>query len=123
MSNKVKVIISDDQKAVKIPTGIRLLIRRCCNAVKAAPEFAEPFCESEIFLIIQQDILSTLYEASHSLTGYSERLTYFGEGKVLAVILLHNAALMLCKQVAIAIEQHYEFKFLCHMETPVAGVI
>ena len=27
------VIIEDRQKAVKIPTGIRLLIRRCCNAV------------------------------------------------------------------------------------------
>ncbi len=32
-SNKTKVIISDRQKVIKIPTGIRLLIRRCCNAV------------------------------------------------------------------------------------------
>lgn len=32
-NNRTKVIISDRQKAVKIPTGIRLLIRRCCNAV------------------------------------------------------------------------------------------
>lgn len=39
MSNKVKVIISDDQKAVKIPTGIRLLIRRCCNAVLVNEKF------------------------------------------------------------------------------------
>ena len=31
--NQVKVIISNDQKAVKIPSGIRLLIRRCCHAV------------------------------------------------------------------------------------------
>jgi probable rRNA maturation factor len=30
---KVKVIISNDQKKVKIPTGIRLLIRRCCHGV------------------------------------------------------------------------------------------
>lgn len=29
----VKVIISNEQKKVKIPTGIRLLIRRCCHAV------------------------------------------------------------------------------------------
>ena len=29
----VKVIISNDQKAVKVPTGIRMLIRRCCHAV------------------------------------------------------------------------------------------
>lgn len=33
MTDKIKVVISDDQKAVKVPTGIRLLIRRCCNAV------------------------------------------------------------------------------------------
>ena len=31
--NKVKVIISNTQKMVKVPTGIRLLIRRCCHAV------------------------------------------------------------------------------------------
>lgn len=31
--DKVKVIISNQQKQVKIPTGIRMLIRRCCHAV------------------------------------------------------------------------------------------
>ena len=39
MSDKIKVIISDDQKAVKVPTGIRLLIRRCCNAVLVNENF------------------------------------------------------------------------------------
>lgn len=29
----VKVIISNDQKMVKIPRGTRLLVRRCCHAV------------------------------------------------------------------------------------------
>ncbi len=33
MKDRIKVIISDNQKAVKIPTGTRMLIRRCCNAV------------------------------------------------------------------------------------------
>ncbi len=33
MKDKIKVIITDDQKDVKIPTGTRMLIRRCCNAV------------------------------------------------------------------------------------------
>ena len=33
MMKSVKVIISNDQKEVKVPTGIRLLIRRCCHAV------------------------------------------------------------------------------------------
>lgn len=31
--DKVKVQITNRQKDVKIPSGIRLLIRRCCNAV------------------------------------------------------------------------------------------
>lgn len=33
MSEKIKVIISDDQHTVKVPSGVRLLIRRCCHAV------------------------------------------------------------------------------------------
>ena len=33
--DKVKVLISNNQKAEKIPTGIRILLRRCCNAVIA----------------------------------------------------------------------------------------
>lgn len=36
---KVKVIISNDQKTVTIPTGIRLLIRRCCHAVLEEEHF------------------------------------------------------------------------------------
>ncbi len=31
--DKLKVLISNNQKDVKIPTGIRMLIRRCCHAV------------------------------------------------------------------------------------------
>ncbi len=30
---KIRVIISNRQKQVKIPTGLRMLIRRCCHAV------------------------------------------------------------------------------------------
>ncbi|NLZ45466.1 MAG: rRNA maturation RNase YbeY [Clostridiales bacterium] len=30
---KVKVLITNNQKKIKIPTGIRLLIRKCCSAV------------------------------------------------------------------------------------------
>ncbi len=39
MTDKVKVIISNEQKAVKIPTGIRLLVRRCCHAVLLGEDF------------------------------------------------------------------------------------
>jgi len=37
--DSVKVIISNDQKEVKIPTGIRMLIRRCCHAVLELENF------------------------------------------------------------------------------------
>lgn len=36
---KVKVAISNLQKEVKVPTGIRLLIRRCCHAVLELEKF------------------------------------------------------------------------------------
>lgn len=33
MTEKIKVIISNDQKKIKVPTGVRMLLRRCCHAV------------------------------------------------------------------------------------------
>lgn len=37
--DKIKVIITNKQKDIKIPTGLRMLIRRCCNAVLKLEEF------------------------------------------------------------------------------------
>ncbi len=31
--DKIRVIITNNQKKVKIPTGLRMLVRRCCHAV------------------------------------------------------------------------------------------
>ena len=39
MTERIKVLISNRQKAVKIPSGIRLLIRRCCHAVLVEEKF------------------------------------------------------------------------------------
>ncbi len=39
MTGKVKVVISNEQNDFKIPTGVRLLVRRCCTAVLAMEEF------------------------------------------------------------------------------------
>ena len=38
--DKIKVIIDYKQKKVKIPTGLRMLVRRCCNAVLRLEEFS-----------------------------------------------------------------------------------
>ena len=39
MSNKV--LITNSQKAVKVPSGLRILIRRACNAVLEYEHFDE----------------------------------------------------------------------------------
>ncbi len=39
---KIRVIISNQQKQVKIPTGLRMLIRRCCHAVLQLEGFPDP---------------------------------------------------------------------------------
>lgn len=39
MTDRIKVIISNDQKDIKIPTGVRMLVRRCCNAVLRQENF------------------------------------------------------------------------------------
>lgn len=39
---KIRVIIDNTQKEVKIPTGLRMLVRRCCNAVLRMEKFPYP---------------------------------------------------------------------------------
>ena len=39
---KIRVVIDNKQKNVKIPTGLRMLVRRCCNAVLRMENFQGP---------------------------------------------------------------------------------
>ena len=50
MKDKIKVNISDEQKVIKVPTGTRMLIRRCCIAVLQLENF-EGSAEVEVTLI------------------------------------------------------------------------
>lgn len=47
---KIRVIIQNQQKAVKIPTGLRMLVRRCCNAVLRLENFDSSAEISVIFV-------------------------------------------------------------------------
>ncbi len=51
---RVKVYIANQQNAVKIPTGIRLLVRRCCSAVLQMEGFREPAEVSVTFVDNEQ---------------------------------------------------------------------
>jgi len=48
--DKIKVTIENQQKAVKVPTGVRLLIRRCCHAVLELEQF-EGSAEVDVSLV------------------------------------------------------------------------
>lgn len=53
MSNKI--YITNSQKAVKVPTGIKILIRRSCNAVLAIEGFEQP-CEVSVTFVDNAEI-------------------------------------------------------------------
>lgn len=53
MKDRIKVVITNDQKKIKIPTGIHMLVRRCCVAVltyeqlKGSYEISVRFVDNE----------------------------------------------------------------------------
>ena len=50
-----KVLITNTQKAVKVPSGIKILIRRSCNAVLAVEGFEQP-CEVSVTFVDNEQI-------------------------------------------------------------------
>ena len=57
MKDKIKVIIDDRQKSVRIPTGTRMLVRRCCNAVLRNEKF-EGSAEISVSFVDNEEIHS-----------------------------------------------------------------
>ena len=53
--DKLKVLITNNQKDVKIPTGIRMLIRRCCHAVLEMENF-EGSAEISVSFVNNEEI-------------------------------------------------------------------
>ena len=67
--DKIKVIITNKQKDVKIPTGLRMLIRRCCNAVLHLEEF-DGSVEVSVTLVNDKQIkeLNAIYRNKDRVT-------------------------------------------------------
>ena len=69
MTDKIKVIIDNKQKQVKIPTGVRMLIRRCCNAVLRMEGFPNPVEVSVSFVDNEQIMeLNKKYRNKEAIT-------------------------------------------------------
>ncbi|MBQ7521699.1 MAG: rRNA maturation RNase YbeY [Clostridia bacterium] len=54
---KIRVIITNNQKKVKIPTGLRMLVRRCCHAVLQLEGF-EGIAEISVTFVDNNEIHS-----------------------------------------------------------------
>lgn len=67
--NKLRVIISNKQKDVEIPTGVRMLVRRCCHAVLELENF-EGYAEISVTFVNNEQIreLNNQYRNKDSAT-------------------------------------------------------
>ncbi|MEE1353802.1 MAG: rRNA maturation RNase YbeY [Acutalibacteraceae bacterium] len=81
MSRKVKVVITNDQKTVKIPKGMRLLIRRCCTAVLVMEEFPQ---DAEISVtIVDNEKIKELNKKYRDIDSETDVLSFpLGENGV-----------------------------------------
>ena len=79
--NKVKVIISNRQNVVKIPTGIRLLVRRCCNAALRLEPFSD---DAEISVtFVDNDEIRLLNKQHRNIDSATDVLSFpLGENGV-----------------------------------------
>lgn len=68
-SGKLKVSIKNNQNSVKIPSGIRLLVRRCCHAVLISEGFTQN-AEVSVSFVSNQEIrhLNKVYRNKDSVT-------------------------------------------------------
>ncbi len=66
---KLKVYVKNNQTEVKVPVGIRLLIRRCCQAVLTTEGFDQD-AEVSVSFVSNQEIrnLNKLYRSKDSVT-------------------------------------------------------
>lgn len=66
---KVKVMVKNDQNEVRVPVGIRLLIRRCCQAVLVSENFAQD-AEVSVSFVSNAEIrrLNRIYRQKDAVT-------------------------------------------------------
>ncbi|OJU13901.1 MAG: rRNA maturation RNase YbeY [Clostridiales bacterium 43-6] len=80
-TDKIKVIIENRQKAVKIPTGIRMLLRRCCNAVLTLEGF-EGDAEVNI-LFVDDETMKKLNHKHRNINKTTDVLSFpLGENDI-----------------------------------------
>ena len=103
--NKIRVIIRNDQKTVKIPTGLRMIVRRSCNAVLKMEDFQG---SAEINVIFVDNAQITELNKKHRNLDKPTDVLSFPLGKDGKYdVNPENGALML-GVVVISVEKAYE---------------
>ena len=78
--DKIRVVITNSQKKVQIPTGLRMLVRRCCTAVlkmegfEGAAEISVTFVDNEQIKELNAFINDDKHKRckdTHKITGCS----------------------------------------------------
>ena len=78
---KIKVIIENKQKTVRIPTGVRLLIRRCCHATLELEGF-EGSAEVNVS-IVDDDMIRQINNEHRHIDSVTDVLSFpLGENGV-----------------------------------------
>lgn len=103
--DSVKVIISNQQKSVKVPTGIRLLIRRCCHAVLELEGF-EGSAEVSVTFVDNEQI-HALNNEYRSIDRETDVLSFpLGENGVYDIN--HDTGAKMLGDIVISVEKAYE---------------
>lgn len=105
MNEKLRVIIDDQQNVMRIPTGVRMLVRRCCKAVLSNEEFNDP---AEISVTFVDD--KTIHELNlkHRGIDKSTDVLSFPMGENGVYDINHDTGAKILGDIIISIEHAYE---------------
>lgn len=101
---KIKVLITNDQNEIKIPTGIRLLVRKCCHAVLESEGYKDSYEISVTF--VNDEAIHELNKKHRNIDRPTDVLSFpLGENGVYD--LDHETGAYLLGDIVISIETAY----------------
>lgn len=102
MDAKIKVYISNRQKATSLPAGMRLLIRRCCHAVLTQQQFDG---DAEVSVTLVDDEAIRALNAEHRQIDRATDVLSFplGDGGVYDIN--HDTGLKQLGDIVISVER------------------
>ena len=101
---KVKVLITNDQHDIKIPTGIRLLIRKCCHAVLESEGYTDSYEISVSF--VNDEAIHALNKQHRNIDSSTDVLSFpLGEDGKFDIN--HETGAYLLGDIVISIETAY----------------